>query len=166
MKPSEILSEKPRAKTLFVYYGAALFIMVLSSLGVIASWPGHGDAAVNMAVSLAGLIGGLILFASVVCIHLEMSQAVYAVTATSAHARWGLLFKHDESIQLGAVRSIRVSQGPLQRLFKLGDLVLYTTSNDVLVFWDIAHPVEKKELIWGIVQSAAAQRPSRYVPDK
>ncbi|HMY73945.1 MAG TPA: PH domain-containing protein, partial [Blastocatellia bacterium] len=116
----------------------------LSSLGVIAFWPGYGDAEVNLTVSLAGLLGGLILFASVACIHLEMRQTAYAVTATSAHARWSLLFKHDEGIQLDAVRSIRVSEGPLQRLFKLGNLVPYTTSNDVLVFWDIAQPVEKK----------------------
>ena len=163
MKSSEVLSEKPRARALIVYYGVALSIICLSGIGVIASWAWR---AIDFHVPLIGLVGGICILAFIGYIHLEMIGAVYTITETSAHARWGLLVKHDESIQLGAVRSIKVSQGLVQRLFKLGDVILYTTSSDILVLRDLDHPSEKKEMIWELVQSEAARRKAYQVSDR
>jgi uncharacterized membrane protein YdbT with pleckstrin-like domain len=166
MKSSEILSEKPCARALIVYYGVALSIICLSGIGVIASWAWREEGAVDFRVPLIGLVGGVCILAFIGYIHLEMISAVYVITETSAHARWGLLVKHDESIQLGAVRSIKVSQGLVQRLFKLGDVILYTTSSDILVLRDLDHPTEKKETIWELVQNEAAKRKPHYVSDR
>lgn len=163
MKPSEVLSEKPRARALTVYYGAALSIICLSVIGMIAAWAWR---AIDFHIPLIGLVGGLCILAFVGYIHLEMIGAVYTITETSAHARWGLLVKHDESIQLGAVRSIKVSQGLVQRLFKLGNVILYTTSSDILVLWDLDHPSQKKEMIWELVQNEATRRKAYQVGDR
>jgi uncharacterized membrane protein YdbT with pleckstrin-like domain len=163
MKPPEVLSEKPRARALIVYYGVALSIICLSVIGMIAAWAWR---AIDFHVPLIGLVGGICILAFIGYIHLEMIGAVYTITETSAHARWGLLVKHDESIQLGAVRSIKVSQGLVQRLFKLGDVILYTTSSDILVLRDLNHPSEKKEMIWELVQSESARRKAYQVSDR
>lgn len=163
MKPPEVLSEKPRARALIVYYGVALSIICLSVIGMIAAWAWR---AIDFHVPLIGLVGGICILAFIGYIHLEMIGAVYTITETSAHARWGLLVKHDESIQLGAVRSIKVSQGLVQRLFKLGDVILYTTSSDILVLRDLDHPSEKKEMIWELVQSESARRKAYQVSDR
>ncbi len=166
MKSSEVLSEKPRARALIVYYGVALSIICLSSIGVIAAWAWREEGSIDFRVPLIGLVGGICILAFIGYIHLEMISAIYAITETSAHARWGLLVKHDESIQLGAVRSIKVSQGLVQRLFKLGDVILYTTSSDILVLRDLDHPSEKKEMIWELVQSESARRKAYQVSDR
>ena len=163
MKPPKVLSEKPRARALIVYYGGALSIICLSGIGMIAAWAWR---AIDFHVPLIGLVGGICILAFIGYIHLEMVGAVYTITETSAHARWGLLVKHDESIQLGAVRSIKVSQGLVQRLFKLGDVILYTTSSDILVLWDLDHPSQKKEMIWELVQNEAARRKAYPIRDR
>jgi membrane protein YdbS with pleckstrin-like domain len=91
-------------------------------------------------------------------IHFAMLRTDYLITETDAKARWGLLVKREEIVQLGAVRSIKVTQEPVQRLFNLGDVILYTTSNDHLVLKDLDHPEEKKELIWNLAQRETARR--------
>lgn len=151
---------------MIVYYGVALSIICLSSIGVIAAWAWREEGSIDFRVPLIGLVGGICILAFIGYIHLEMISAIYAITETSAHARWGLLVKHDESIQLGAVRSIKVSQGLVQRLFKLGDVILYTTSSDILVLRDLDHPSEKKEMIWELVQSESARRKAYQVSDR
>lgn len=156
MKTSQMLSEKPRAKALVIYYGVALAIIGLSGIGALIAYIGRENSVIDFHVPLIGLIGGFCILALIGYIHLEMISAVYAITDTSAHACWGLLVKHDESIQLGSVRSIKVSQGLIQRLFKLGDVILYTTSSDILVLRDLDHPSQKKEMIWNLVQSQTA----------
>ena len=166
MKSSEVLSEKPRTRALIVYYGVALSIICLSGIGVIATLVWREEGSVDFRVPLIGLVGGICILAFIGYIHLEMIGAVYTITETSAHARWGLLVKHDESIQLGAVRSIKVSQGLVQRLFKLGDVILYTTSSDILVLRDLDHPSQKKEVIWELVQNEAARRKPHHVSDR
>lgn len=166
MKPSEVLSEKPRARALIVYYGVALSIICLSGVGLIAAQIWQEESAIEFHIPLIGLVGGVCILALVGYIHLEMISAVYAITETSAHARWGLLVKHDESIQLGAVRSIKVSQGLVQRLFKLGDVILYTTSSDILVLRDLDHPSQKKEMIWELVQNETARRKAYPIRDR
>jgi uncharacterized membrane protein YdbT with pleckstrin-like domain len=166
MNSPEVLSEKPRSRALLVYYGIALSIICLSGIGVIAAYAWREGSAVDFRVPLIGLIGGICILVFVSYIHLEMISAVYAITKTTAHARWGVFSRHDESIQLGAVRSIKVSQGLIQRMFKLGDVTLYTTSSDILVLRDLDHPTEKKEMIWGLVQNEAAKRQPRHVSDR
>jgi uncharacterized membrane protein YdbT with pleckstrin-like domain len=166
MEPSEVLSEKPRARALIVYYGVALSIICLSGISTVAAYAYREESAIDFRVPLIGLVGGICILAFIGYIHLEMISAVYLVTETSAHARWGLLIKHDESIQLGAVRSIKVSQGLIQRLFKLGDVILYTTSSDILVLRDLDHPSEKKEMIWRLVQSQTARKQTYYPSDR
>ena len=109
---------------------------------------------------LIGVVVGMGLAAIFGYVHLAMLRTDYLITETDAQARWGLLVKDEEIIQLGSVRSIKVTQEPVQRLFNLGDVILYTTSNDFLALKDLDHPEQKKELIWNLVQRETARRQS------
>jgi hypothetical protein len=51
-------------------------------------------------------------------------------------------------------------------MFKLGDVILYTTSSDILVLRDLDHPSEKKETIWELVQCEAARKKVHYASDR
>jgi uncharacterized membrane protein YdbT with pleckstrin-like domain len=95
-----------------------------------------------------------------------MLNTNYLISETDAQARWGLLIKREEIVQLGSVRSIKVRQELIQRLFKLGDVILYTTSNDLLVLKDLDQPEEKKGLIWNLVQQETARRQPRSNSDR
>jgi uncharacterized membrane protein YdbT with pleckstrin-like domain len=156
---TDVLVDKPQARALVVYYALSFFVILISLIGAIIYITGSLQSiALYWHIPLVGVVGGLGILSIVVYIHLEMRSADYAITENSAHARWGLVVKHNESIQLGSVRSIKVSQGIIQRLFNLGNLILYTTSSDYLVLWDLDRPAEKKELIWKLVQQEASRR--------
>ncbi len=165
MKRPGTFVEKPQTRSMVVYYAISLSIALLSAVGVAiayASYPSFID--IDFRVPLIGVVIGIGLAALFGYVHLAMLYTDYLVTETDAQARWGLLVKHEETVQLSSVRSIKVTQEPVQRLFNLGDVILYTTSNDLLALKDLDHPEEKKELIWNLVQRETARR--RSLSDK
>ncbi|MCI0662967.1 MAG: PH domain-containing protein, partial [Acidobacteria bacterium] len=145
--------EKPQTRSMVVYYAISLSIALLSAVGVVSAYTSYPSfIEIDFRVPLIGVIIGTGLAALFGYIHLAMLRTDYLITETDAQARWGLLVKHEEVVQLGSVRSIKVTQEPVQRLFNLGDVILYTTSNDFLALKDLDHPEEKKELIWNLVR--------------
>ncbi|MBO0727280.1 MAG: PH domain-containing protein [Blastocatellia bacterium] len=159
MEDSKSVVLKPCARSLAVYYAFAISIIALFATGaLIAVAVPMKNVAIDPWSCLWGAIGGLGILAIVVGIHLEMKTATYIVTETNAQSCYGLLFKNNDQIQLGAVRSIKVTQNPVQRLFNVGDIVLYTTSDSPIVMWDVDRPEKKREEIWELVTKAAAWR--------
>lgn len=159
MQESKSIILKPCARALIVYYALALSIIAAFAAGaVIAVAVPMENVAIDPWFCLMGAFGGVCVLAIVVWIHLEMKTATYTVTETNAQSRWGLLFKRDDLIQLGAVRSIKVRQNPVQHLFNVGDVILYTTSHSPIVMWDVDRPETKREEIWELVTKAAAGR--------
>jgi membrane protein YdbS with pleckstrin-like domain len=150
---------KPCARTLIVYYAFAIFIIMLFVAGaVIAVAAPMKNMTIDPWFCLQGALGGTGVLAIVVVIHLQMKTATYIVTETNAQSSYGLLFKNNDQIQLSAVRSIKVTQNPVQRLFNIGDIVLYTTRDSPIVMWDVDRPEKKREEIWNLVTKAAAGR--------
>jgi uncharacterized membrane protein YdbT with pleckstrin-like domain len=150
---------KPCARALIVYYVFAISIILVFAVGaLIAVAVPMKNVAIDPLSCLWGAIGGLGILAIVVGIHLEMKTTTYIVTETNAQSCYGLLFKNNDQIQLGAVRSIKVTQNPVQRLFNIGDIILYTTSDSPIVMWDVHQPEKKREEIWDILTKAAAGR--------
>src|SRR5262245_44786322 len=153
--------EKPQTRSMVVYYAVSVSIALLSAVGVVSAYTSYPSfIEIDIRVTLIGVIIGMGLAAMFGYIHLAMLRTNYLSTETDAQARWGLLVKHEEVVQLGSVRSIKVTQEPVQRLFNLGDVILYTTSNDFLALKDLDHPEEKKELIWNLVRQETARRQS------
>jgi len=167
MKHSDALVEKPQTRSMIVYYAISLSIAALSVCSVIIAYafsPRFID--IDFRIPLIGVIVGLGLLGIFGYLHLEMLNTNYLISETDAQARWGLLIKREEIVQLGSVRSIKVRQELIQRLFNLGDVILYTTSNDLLVLKDLDQPEEKKDLIWNLVQQETARRQPRSNSDR
>jgi uncharacterized membrane protein YdbT with pleckstrin-like domain len=159
MQESKSIVLKPCARALIVYYAFAISIIAAFAAGaVIAVAVPIENVAIEPWLCLLGAFGGMCILAIVVWIHLEMKTATYTVTGSSAQSRWGLLFKRDDLIHLGAVRSIKVRQNPVQHLFNVGDIILYTTSHSPIVMWDVDRPETKREEIWELMTKAAAGR--------
>jgi hypothetical protein len=57
-----------------------------------------------------------------------------------------------------AISNKRCTQNPVQRLFDVGDILLYTTIDSPLVMWDVDRPKKKREEIWELFTKAAAGR--------
>jgi membrane protein YdbS with pleckstrin-like domain len=147
---------QPCSRVLKVYYAIALFIISLFFTGAIFSLISPLVLLdLHIGVYILGIVSGIGILAIVVWIHLEMKTATYTITEKNAQSRWGLLIKRSDLIQLGAVRSVKVRQGPLQHAFNLGDVILYTTSHSPLVLWDIDQPETKRKEIWELVMKAS-----------
>lgn len=167
MRQRIVLADRPRARTLVIYYAIALAVIAASAACAVAAYaPDRQETGPNGYGPLIGLTGGAVVLAFVGWIHLEMRLAVYTVTENTAHARQGVIAKSSETIQLGSVRSIKVKEGPAQRIFNLGDVILFTTSSDRLVFHDLDRPEEKKELIWSAVRAVTARTRDGREPDR
>jgi membrane protein YdbS with pleckstrin-like domain len=157
-----MITLKPCTRPIVIYYAFALFIVALF---IIATIIGITDPLETIDLEtyfgISGLIMGLLILAIVIGIHLWMKSATYTITDYDARASSGLIDKSEVCIQLGAVSSIRVTQGPLQRAFNLGNLTLYTTSHTTLILWYIKKPEIRKEEIWELVAKAKTETSSR-----
>lgn len=153
---------RPSARTLAVYYGIAVcFSLAFLLFGLIAAFDPLERVAMSPLMCALGVIAGMVIAGFVALLHLEMKMSVYTITEAQGETRWGLLFKRNDFIQLGAIRSITVKQDPIQRLFKVGNLILHGTGNSVLVLWDVAQPGQRREEIWEMVVKAAPRSRSR-----
>ena len=111
MKQSDALTEKPQTRSMIVYYGISLLIAVLSAFGVVIAYAFSPKfIAIDFRIPLIGVIIGLGLLVVFGYLHLEMLNTNYLISETDAQARWGLLIKREEIVQLGSVRSIKVRQ--------------------------------------------------------
>jgi uncharacterized membrane protein YdbT with pleckstrin-like domain len=147
---------QPCSRALIVYYAIAVSIISLFFTGAVFSLISPlALIDMHIGVYILGIVCGFGILAIVVWIHLEMKTATYTISETNAQSRRGLLVRRNDLIQLGAVRSVKVRQGPLQSIFNLGDVILYTTSHSPLVLWDIDQPETKREEIWELVMNAS-----------
>lgn len=162
MQEMQSIIVRPCARGLILYYAIALSIIAAFAAGAIIGVIPMQNFEINPWYCALGVIGGIGILAIVVWIHLEMKFAVYTVTECDAQSHSGLLFKRNDLIQLGAVRTIQISQGPVQHAFNVGNIILRTTGHSTLVFWDVDQPERKKEEIWDLVTKASTRIPIRH----
>lgn len=162
MNEAKSIILRPSARTLAVYYAIAVcFSFAFLLFGLIAALDPLGRVAMSPSICALGIIGGMAIAGFVALLHLEMKMSVYTITEAQGETRWGLLFRRNDFIQLGAVRSITVKQDPIQRIFNVGNLILHGTGNSVLVLWDVARPERWREEIWEMVVKAAPRARAR-----
>lgn len=158
MQESKTLVVRPSPRTLIFYYGVcaciSMFFVLLAFLVVLDP---KGRIAVSLWVCLFGVISGIGIAGIVAYIHLEIKASTYTITMTEAAARSGLLFRKDNTAQIDSIKSITITQGPVQRFFNVGNLILRTTSHSPLVFWDVLQPETIKEEIWEFVTQASTR---------
>ncbi len=163
MQEANSITLRPCARTLVVFYiFAACVSLAFVVIGLFVAFDPMERLAISPWVCLVGIFAGPAIACIVAWIHLEMKVSVYTITETQAQTRWGLLFRRNDFVQLGAVKSITVHQNPVQRIFNTGDLVLHNISHSVLILWDVAQPETKREEIWEMVMKASPRNRLRY----
>ncbi|MDD4736315.1 MAG: PH domain-containing protein [Kiritimatiellae bacterium] len=98
------------------------------------------------------LIGVLILLA----VAYRTASRKYRLTSKRLFVELGLLARHIEEIELYRLKDLTVRQGPLQRLFGVGTVIVRSTdhSNPCVALKGIVDPVESKERIRHAASSA------------
>ncbi len=163
MNESRSITLHPSTRTLIVYYAiAACFSLASLVFGLVAALDPKERLVMSPLICALGVLGGMVIAGFVALLHLEMKMTVYRITETQGETRWGLLFRRNDFIQISAVRAITVKQDPIQRLFRVGNLILQGTGNSALVLWDVAQPEARREEIWEMVMNAAPRSRSRF----
>lgn len=159
MNETKVFSERPRTSSM-IFYHAIWFFMIagfaISSLFLYAT--NSSLIAIDYRVPWVGVFVGLGLAAMFAYWHLLLCSTRYTITETDVCARSGLLMKKLRTVRLNSVKTIEVQQEPVQRLFRLGDVILYTTGHTTLVLNDLGHPEEAKETIWNLVQQQSKRK--------
>lgn len=92
----------------------ALFLLLGALIGGQA-WVGLGIGVVALAVALLFLAGWF-------CVRIEYDLRTYVVTDRSLRVRQGAWIFKEMTLTYANVQNVQVTQGPLQRLFKIEDL--------------------------------------------
>jgi membrane protein YdbS with pleckstrin-like domain len=104
-------------------------LVVLLGGGTLTAW-----IAVTVVVPWLGalvllpVLGGAAFlgFAAYVALHLRCDTTWYVVTSRSLRIRRGIWILHETTITFENVQNITVAQGPLERLFAIGNVVVET----------------------------------------
>lgn len=102
-------------------------LVFLSSGGLLCLWLFRGiDWVAYAALGIATVLISLTAFASFVWPKWYFRHARWKLDDESFEIRKGVFWKHRILVPLGRVQHADVSQGPLQRYFGLGKLIVYT----------------------------------------
>ncbi len=167
MNEVKVLTERPRTGSMIVYHAIWVFLIIGSALGSLFLYVTKSSIiAVDYWVPWAGIVVGLGLAAVFAYWHLLLRSTTYSITDTDVCARLGLLMKTTKAVRLNSIKTIEVTQEPVQRLFRVGDVILYTTGHTILVLNDLDHPEEAKETIWKRVQQQSKRKHPYYRDDR
>jgi membrane protein YdbS with pleckstrin-like domain len=163
MNEAKVFIERPRTSSMIVYHAIWFFMIAgfaISSLFLYAT--NSSLIAIDYRLPWAGIFVGLGLAAMFGYWHLLLRSTHYTITETDVCARSGLLMKNLKTVRLSSIKTIEVQQEPVQRLFRLGDVILYTTGHTTLILNDLDHPEAAKETIWKLVQQQSKRRGSYF----
>lgn len=110
---------------LFSIFGGALIVV----------WIGLLFAKPSLAIAFTAPIFGLIVIPatlSYIAIHLRYDTMWYVITDRSMRVRRGIWILHEVTITFENVQTVKVSQGPLQRWFGIGDVEVRTAGGGMV----------------------------------
>jgi membrane protein YdbS with pleckstrin-like domain len=91
-------------------------------IAITVAVPWLGAVLLLPALATAALLG----IAAYVAIHLRCDTTWYVVTSRSLRVRRGIWILHETTITFENVQNITMAQGPLERLFSIGNVVVET----------------------------------------
>jgi len=108
----------------FFWFGLVLIdgLILIGWIAITLAWPIAGAVLALPALALAVLPDILVYIA----IHLRYDTTWYVVSNRSLRIRRGIWLLHETTITYENIQNIRVTQGPLQRYFGIGDLLVET----------------------------------------
>lgn len=118
---------------------ATIFVMVLMIAGILLAVLGKGFLPAAISEMAAGMdakilqLVGIVIFAiaALQLLGWWVSTRVDQLKITDDELLWthGLLNKEYTEVNMGSVRTVRVSQSLLQRLMNAGDITVFTTGD-------------------------------------
>ena len=79
----------------------------------------------------------------------RLASTKYRLTNQRLFKRTGLIARHEEEIELYRIQDVKMNQGIIQRLLKIGDITVVSTdeTTPVLSINGVRNPVEVKETL-------------------
>jgi membrane protein YdbS with pleckstrin-like domain len=126
-RTAEVVRASPRYlryQLLGVYFGACVEFVVLAiaSVAVLAA-----DKPVALLVIVpVALVFAFVLFLNWFAVRIEYALRHYVITDRSLRVREGAWTVTEMTLTYANVQNVRIEQGPIQRLFRISDLVVDT----------------------------------------
>lgn len=110
----------PHAKTMT---GPALMLVLIAAVAitVVVKLPASVGASVRLVIGLLGLVAAVVMFGVP---FLRWRTTVYEVTTRRLRLREGILTRSGRDFPLNRISDVSYSQGPLDRLFGCGRLIV------------------------------------------
>jgi len=111
-----------------IILGIALLICSGSSIGVawtngITQWPSIAT------ISASGLISFVLLILTIFWPKLEYNNVRWRLDRLGFEIHKGVFWKHRIAVPLARIQHVDVTQGPIERFFSLGSIVVYTAGS-------------------------------------
>lgn len=106
--------------------GLAALVALPEVLAVAGGMFTQGVTIALITGGLLTLLGVAALTVSYVAIRLDYDLRQYVVTDRALRVRTGAIVVREATITYANVQDVEISQGPIQRLFKIADLVVHT----------------------------------------
>ena len=137
-----LLSLRPSRLISIHYYGVVVVLWVLALLAFLDVWnaipdwriPGINVRLQSIGAGLLAFLGLLALFAA----ELKRLSVRYIVTDARIIRRDGVLRRRTNQMPFNKVERLELDQGVVQRIFRLGDIVL-DTGEDTIVLESLGH---------------------------
>lgn len=126
-RSAEVVRASPRYlryQLLGVYCGVALECVVLTI--AVASALAAGKPVALLVIAPVALGLGLLLFVNAFAVRIDYALRHYVITDRSLRVREGAWTVTEMTLTYANVQNVRIEQGPIQRLFRISDLVVDT----------------------------------------
>ena len=107
--------------------GAAVLLLGMTIVTFATTWP---TAIVIACWALAFAIVAVLVWLAVRWPGLEYARAAYILDDRGIEIRWGVVWRRVINVPRSRVQHTDVSQGPFERSYGLGTLVIYTAGTD------------------------------------
>ncbi len=119
-----------------------LVIGISAMVGLAFLYFGVGLGWIFFSILAAGMVlFGLLLYSTIVWPGIEHRHRTWRLTDVGLEVRSGVWWKHMQAIPWARVQHADVSQGPLQRMYRVGTLTVHTagTSNSSVNLGGLSH---------------------------
>ncbi len=115
---------------------STLSVLVIASLAAGAAWLFWHDLPFDplYAVTPAAVLLGLLLFWALIAPSLAFARWRYALTDELLVARSGIIFHEEKAIPISRLQHVDLARGPIERLFGLVTLIVFTAGSEGATF--------------------------------
>lgn len=124
-----------RRVVVYWYLTDCLRAVVIATVLIVAAttWQAH-DRAQTWAPTTAWIVGALLVAVALVAPPLAYARWAFAVDDRVLRMRYGILFVEERLVPVPRMQHVDLTRGPIERLFGLSTLVVFTAGNEGSAF--------------------------------